>query len=481
MSVRASSTTSTSAASTPVEVEMHRDIRSIFDHALQAANPVEMVKRNLHIRVDDTGKRWLHIGQGSGQCVLELSRYKKVVLVGAGKAAVPMAYAVEQSLGCHLTAGRIVTKYHHTDTSLYPLRRTSVTEAGHPVPDENSVAGSQAVLDLMSQHSKDQGVLFLCVISGGGSALLTSPLPGLKLADLQQLNRQLLASGASIEEMNAIRKHLDGVKGGRLAAAARGNDVAALVLSDVIGDPLDVIASGPTVLDPTTLEDCLKLVKKYGLSLPPAVQAALSQQCNETPKDASLFSRVHNVIIGSNLVAMKMAATRAQALGYHPLIVSDRVDGEAREAAKSLLREAMRVQQSDQPVPRPACLIAGGETTVTLNANPGLGGRNQEMAVAAALQLQLDGSRGVVFLAGATDGTDGPTDAAGGIVDGTTAARATAQGVDLHAALVSHSSYDALKALGEKVHLVTGPTGTNVMDIALILVKGGGGEGSKTK
>jgi len=395
-----------------------------------------------------------------------LDRISRLIVVGAGKATPAMAAAAEEILGDHITAGAINTKYEHT----VPLARIATTECAHPVPDEAGVAGTEKILSLLQDVDGD--TLVLCLFSGGGSALLPAPAEGLSLADKQETTQQLLACGATIDEINAVRKHLSRVKGGLLARQAQPARLVTLALSDVIGDPLDTIASGPTYPDSTTFVYCLELVDRYGLRqrLPAAVrqrlEAGARDDLPETPKtDDPCFSRAATHVIGNNALAIAAARDRACELGYQALVLSTRIQGEAREVAAVFAAVAQEVCSADRPVSRPACIIGGGETTVTLRGN-GKGGRNQELALAAA--VRLDGWEGVTLLSGGTDGTDGPTDAAGAVVDGQTLSRSRHLGLSASDFLARNDSYHFFAALDDLV--ITGATSTNVMDLQIILV-----------
>jgi hydroxypyruvate reductase len=396
----------------------------------------------------------------------DLRDYERVFIVGGGKAAVPMATAIADALADRLTAGSIVTKYghatgtqHSASSTQYPVPSIQILEAGHPMPDENSVRGAQAVADLARQATERD--LVICLLSGGGSALLTLPVPGLTLADLQALTDALLRSGATINELNSVRKHWSRVKGGRLTRLIAPATLVTLVLSDVVGDPLDVIASGPTVPDPTAVADAQAVLERYGIWTGRAVPF------QETPKPGDpAFERVQHVIVGSNRLAAVAAVEQARQLGFGALLLSTYVEGEAREVARVAAALAKGIRGHGDPLSPPACLVWGGETTVTMRGE-GKGGRNQELALASA--LALDGWPGVLVMALATDGTDGPTDAAGAIATGETVARARALGLDPQAALDANDSYPFFDALGGLI--LTGPTGTNVNDLLLVLVE----------
>jgi hydroxypyruvate reductase len=390
----------------------------------------------------------------------DLRDYERVFVGGGGKAAVPMATAIADTLADRLTSGVIVTKYGHGKTpKSKPQSPIGLIEAGHPMPDENSVRGAQAVADLARQATERD--LVICLLSGGGSALLTLPVPGLTLADLQALTDALLRSGATINELNSVRKHWSRVKGGRLARLVAPATLVTLVLSDVVGDPLAVIASGPTVPDPTTVVDAQAVLERYG------IWAGRAVPFQETPKPGDpAFERVQHVIVGSNRLAAVAAVEQARQLGFGALLLSTYVEGEAREVARVAAALAKGMRGHGDPLSPPACLVWGGETTVTIRGE-GKGGRNQELALASA--LALDGWPGVLVMALATDGTDGPTDAAGAVATGETVARAQALGLDPQAALDANDSYPFFDALGDLI--LTGPTGTNVNDLLFVLVE----------
>lgn len=377
-----------------------------------------------------------------------------------------MAAAVEELLGDRITAGAINTKYGHA----LPLRRIDTTECGHPIPDESGVEGTRRMLRLL--QDLDEESLVICLFSGGGSALMPAPRHEVTLAEKQRVTQLLLECGASIDEINAVRKHLSTVKGGLLARHAQPATVISLLMSDVIGDRLDTIASGPTYPDATRFEDCLEIADRFGLRarLPTAINAHLAAgargEAEETPVAGDpCFRRILNHIVGNNAMALKAAAERARELGYEPLILSSRIAGDTGEAARLHLAIAEEVVLSGQPVAPPACLISGGETTVVVTGS-GKGGRNQEFALAGATYL-ADSDR-ITLLSAGTDGTDGPTDAAGAISDGDTIERARALGLDAARHLTANDSYSFFSALDDLV--MTGPTGTNVMDLRLLLV-----------
>ncbi len=403
-----------------------------------------------------------------------LREFDRVFLVGAGKAALPMAEAVSEVLGDRSSGGRlksgvIITKYQHADRPLPD--RIRVHEAGHPVPDQSSVDATRDLAALLREVTPRD--LVFCVISGGGSALLTLPAEDLTLADLQATTQLLLRAGATIHEINTLRKHLDIVKGGGLARLINGAPIVSLILSDVIDDDLSVIASGPTVPDPSTFAAAWRIVQQFDLvdQLPAAVRARLrrgaSGEIPDTPKPGDpLFDRVQTVIIGSNAQAAQAAEKAARQLKFNTLLLTTQAQGEAREVAKVAAAIAKEIARYNRPVPKPACIILGGETTVTLKGH-GLGGRNQEIALAAA--IAIDGLPNTLIAALGTDGTDGPTDAAGAIATGDTVGRARSIGLDAQTYLADNDAYHFFQPLGDLI--VTGPTGTNVNDLLFILVQ----------
>jgi glycerate 2-kinase len=437
---------------------IRKDARLIFEAGLEAVEPAKAVKRHV---------RWQEGRLVIDDRTYDLGEYTSIHVVGAGKAAAAMALAVEELLGDRLTSGFVNVKYGHSR----PLRLVSVNEAGHPVPDESGLRGTGQLMALLGQADEKSLVIFL--VSGGGSALLPAPAEGLNLEHEQQVTQLLLDSGATIEEINAIRKHISRVKGGQMARLAYPATLVSLVLSDVIGDRLDSIASGPTVPDGTTYADCLQILQKYAIAgkIPPAVLAHLQKgargEIPETPKAGEpVFERTQNVIVGSSIQAVGAAKEKAEARGYGAMILSTFIEGETREVAIVHAALAKEIRRSGNPIAPPACLISGGETTVTIRGR-GLGGRNQEFALAAA--IEIDGLENVVILSGGTDGTDGPTDAAGAIADGTTIERAAQKRLNAEAYLRDNDSYHFFQPLGDL--LMTGPTLTNVMDLRLVLVR----------
>jgi hydroxypyruvate reductase len=431
-------------------------VARVLAAALQAVEPGAAVRRYLRRE----GAALLVGGRP-----YDLDQFERVWIVGAGKAGAPMAAAAAEILAERLSGGVVVVKEGYAQEAGGPL---AVVEAGHPVPDERGVAGAQRMAGLLRGAGPRD--LVLALISGGGSALLTLPGEGLALGDLQRLTDLLLRSGASINEINALRKHLDAMKGGGLARLAHPAALVTLVLSDVVGSPLDVIASGPSVPDTSTFGDAWGVLERYGLleQTPAPVLARLRRglagELPETPRAGDpLFGRVHNLVVGSNVQAAEAALAAARAEGWGALLLTTYLQGEAREAGRFLAAVARELAATGNPLPRPACVVAGGETTVTLRGG-GRGGRNQELALAAAPELA--GLADLALVALATDGGDGPTDAAGAVVTGATLERARALGLDPAAHLARNDAYPFFAQLGDL--LLPGPTRTNVNDLALV-------------
>ena len=430
---------------------------AIFQAGVAAADPAEAVRR--HVSRD--GPR-LRIASRE----FDLGEIRRVFVVGAGKASARMALALEDILGDRIAGGWLNVKTGHG----LKLEKVHVNEAGHPVPDAAGLRGTREIVRIA--RDAEENDLVLCCFSGGGSSLLPLPVKEVPLEDKQALTRQLLACGADIREVNSVRKHLSQVKGGQLARLAWPARTASLILSDVVGDALDTIASGPTAPDETTFADALSVLEKYRLrhrAPERAVEylaAGAAGRRPETPKAGEeTLSRVCNVIVADNGMAVDACSRKAGELGYRPLVLSTMVEGEARELARLLVAVAQESLAHGRPAKAPACLIAGGETTVTVTGD-GLGGRNQEVALSAAVAAA--GLDEIAVLAAGTDGTDGPTDAAGAFADGATCGLAAARGLDAAGYLARNDSYHFFEPLGDL--LKTGPTGTNVMDLYLVLV-----------
>jgi len=441
--------------------ERRKRALAILSAALEAVDPVKAIKRQVSLSGET-----LRIGQRA----YDLGRYRHIYVIGGGKASGSMAQAIEDILGQRVTDGLVNVKYGYgAETAIIRLN-----EAGHPIPDAAGMTGTKQMVDLARQATAED--LVLCLISGGGSALMTLPAEGITLADVKSLTNALLRCGATINEINAVRKHLSQTKGGNLARLACPAEIVTLILSDVVGSPLDVIASGPTVADTTTFADAYGVIEKYSLleELPWPIVKRLRRGKEgiipETPKEGDeSFTRTHNLIIASNEVAAEAAIAKAEELGFHTLLLSTFVEGEAREVARVFAAVAKEILHSGRPLPRPACLVAGGETTVTVRGS-GLGGRNQEMALSAALEIA--GLEDVMIIPLASDGTDGPTDAAGAIADGSTLRRASLllqeAGLSATHYLADNDSYHFFQQLGDL--LITGPTNTNVNDLTFTFV-----------
>ncbi|MCG3120826.1 MAG: D-glycerate 2-kinase [bacterium] len=430
--------------------------KAIFHAGLRAVEPAAAIRH--HVQREEN---FLTVADRQ----YDLREFKNIFVVGAGKAGCPMAAVLEEILAERLTGGQVNVKYGH----LSPLKKIHIQEAGHPVPDEAGMQGTEKILALL--HRAGAHDLVIAVISGGGSALLPLPCAGVSLEDKQATTKLLLACGATINELNAVRKHISQVKGGQLARAAYPATLVTLILSDVIGDPLDVIASGPTVPDHSTFQTVQNIVEKYNLltRLPLPVQKHLANglagAAPETPKaDDPIFDQTQNLIVASNRQAIAAAQAEAEKRGYRTLILSSLIEGETKEVARVHAAIAKEICLSGNPLASPACVISGGETTVTLRGD-GHGGRNQEFVLAAAIDIA--GWPNLVILSAGTDGTDGPTDAAGALADGETIQRATRLNLNPHSFLAGNNSYHFFAPLGDL--MITGPTNTNVMDLRIIL------------
>ena len=443
--------------------KMRSQAQELFRASLKRVDPYEAVRR--FVRLD--GNKLLLDQEGESETVLDLQAFGRIFVVGGGKATAPMARAVEVTLGERVRKGIINVKYGFGEE----LLRTELIEAGHPLPDQKGVEGARKILDLLK--SAGERDLVFSLISGGGSALLPLPAGTISLAEKQALTRKLLECGASIGEINAIRKHISLSKGGQLARAAFPATTVNLMLSDVVGDKMDVIASGPFVPDQSTFKEAWAIIEKYELtdipqSIKAHIQKGLEGKIPETPTLGDVvFSRVYNRIVGSNLLALEAAKEEAERMGYTTLILSSMVEGETKEVARVHTAIAKEILASGQPIRAPACVISGGETTVTIRGH-GLGGRSQEFCLAAALDL-MDLPPRVVILSGGTDGNDGPTPAAGAIVDQQTVQRGIQAGMKAAEYLRNNDSFRFFEKTGEL--LVTGPTKTNVMDVRIVLVQ----------
>jgi hydroxypyruvate reductase len=437
-------------------IRMRNDATRIFHAGLRAVEPGLAVKK--YCKVED--ERLV-----VGSTMYNLSEFDNIFVVGAGKGSAPMASAIEDLLGEKIRRGIVNVKYGH----VAELSRIELIEAGHPVPDKEGQDGANSILNLATDAGEND--LVLCLISGGGSALLPLPIHGLTLDDKQNMIKVLLSCGAAIDETNALRKHTSMIKGGGLARAAYPATLVSLILSDVVGDYLDVIASGPTVPDLSTFEDCMKIIDKYNIktklsqNIVRHIEAGTAGHTEETPKFGDpIFESTHNLIIGNNMGAILAAKQEAEILKYNTLVLSSMIEGETKEVAKVHSAIAKEILKTGCPLPSPACILSGGETTVTISGT-GKGGRNQEFALVAA--LAISGLDNIVVLSGGTDGNDGPTDAAGAVVDNTTRQKAEALGIDPLPFLANNDSYHFFEKTGDL--LITGPTNTNVMDLRIIL------------
>jgi hydroxypyruvate reductase len=446
-------------------------LADIFQAALTRIDPYRMLVDHVHLEGDT-----LVVAFEGERHEVDLSVFDRVLVLGAGKASARMGRALEDILGERISGGLISVKYGHAEA----LSRIEVAESGHPTPDENGERAARRMAEMA--RSLDERTLVLNLVSGGGSALLPCPLvldrEGLRLtlSDKQAMTRALLACGADIGEINCIRKHISAVKGGRLLELLAPARSLNFILSDVVGDRLDTIASGLTSGDETTFADALAIIEKYRLQdqAPSEVMKALrlgaEGRIRETPKPGDPATMLAtNILIGTNQAALLAARDKAQELGYHTAALTCALTGEAREAAKFLFGIARDVRQSEMLVQKPACVIAGGETVVTL-CGPGKGGRNQEMALAFLIELARDEGKGagIHFLSASTDGSDGPTDAAGAFASADVLAEARAAGLVPEAFLRENDSYHFFDRLGRL--LKTGPTMTNVCDLHMVLV-----------
>jgi glycerate 2-kinase len=434
-------------------------ISRILHAAMQAVDPIQAVISTMTI-----SENWLIVGDRD----YDLRQYERVILIGFGKASAAMTEGVCDLIGEYITSGAIIAKHIEPDQRARIPQQIAILQGDHPFPGENSLTSSQRLLSELEFTTERD--LVICLISGGGSALFTQPQDGIGLEDVQALTRLLLASGAEIGEINVLRKHLDRVKGGGLARLAAPAQLVTLIISDVIGSPLDVIASGTTVPDLSTFQDAMQVLEIYGLTdeSPPVItrilQAGLAGDLPETLKPGdSVFARVHNTIIADNFMAAQAAADQANSLGWNTMLLTTYLHGEASQAGMMLGGVLRQIAASGDPVRRPACIIAGGETTVTVRGN-GMGGRNQELGLGAV--AELSGLKNVALVALATDGDDGPTNAAGAVVTGESLRRGRMLGLNPLTFLKQNDSYHYFKALDDL--LITGPSGTNVNDLAFL-------------
>ncbi|MGB9777901.1 MAG: glycerate kinase type-2 family protein [Candidatus Bathyarchaeales archaeon] len=443
------------------ETQLNKKARELalksLESALNAVDPKQIIKSKVLLK-----NSTLHVDK----YVFDLKRFKNVYVVGGGKASGSMAEALEQVLGHLIKRGFVNVPYG----SKHKTNVIELHEASHPIPDDSGVKGTRQMLEIAEKAEEDD--LIICLISGGGSSLMPLPRGEITITDKREITDALLKCGATINEINTVRKHISDFKGGWLAKKAYPTTILNLILSDVVGDPLDFIASGPTVPDSTTFSDAIKVLKKYGLweKAPASIRKVLLDgekgKIPETPKaNDDAFKKVFNVVIGNNRLASQTAQNCLKAEGLNTLLLTATLEGEARHVGTMLASIAREVSASGNPVPKPAGIIAGGETTVTITGK-GKGGRNQEIALAAAIKMKsMDG---VVLASISTDGVDGPTDAAGAIVDGKTLIKAAREGLTPEEYLAENNSYNFFSKLGDLIF--TGPTGTNVNDISVIIV-----------
>jgi len=441
--------------------QLNRKARALalksLESALNAIDPKQLMKSKLLLK-----NSLLKVNEYS----FDLKKFKNVYVIGGGKASGSMAEALEQILDQYITKGLVnIPHGNKHKTEIIKLH-----QASHPIPDKSGVEGTRRMLKIAEQAKKED--LVICLISGGGSSLMPLPRDGITINDKRKITDTLLKSGATINEVNTVRKHISDFKGGWLAKKAYPAIVLNLILSDVVGDPLDFIASGPTVPDSTTFSDAIRVLKKYGLwnKASVSIKKVLSDGekgiIPETPKaNDKTFKKVYNVIIGNNRFASLAVREQLRSAGLNTLLLTSTLEGEARHVGVMLASIAREAALSGNPIPKPAGIIAGGETTVTVTGK-GLGGRNQEISLAAA--LKMGGMDGVVVASLSTDGVDGPTDAAGAIVDGKTIARAAEMNLNPEEFLAENDSYNFFSKLGDLI--LTGPTGTNVNDVSVIVV-----------
>jgi glycerate-2-kinase len=437
--------------------ETYSAFREIFSAALKAVNPGEAVRGHF-VAVERTIRR---------------SPAGRIFLLSFGKAAYQMALPVVEAFGGRIVRGIVITKHGHLGTE--PLgQQIRCFEAGHPLPDQSGLMATTTALEELAAAGRDVSVV--CLVSGGGSAIFVAPMDPVTLAEKQAVTDALLKAGADIGALNTVRKHLSRVKGGRLAGFIHPRPLLSFILSDVIGDRLDVIASGPTAPDSSTYQDAFDVLSRSGLAekIPEAALRLIAGgTCGETadtPKPGSpVFDGVENIIVGSNGIALAAAVERAGGLGFNVSVLSSELAGEASVVGRDLARRALSIKAERATMDRPLCILAGGETTVTVTGS-GVGGRNTEMALAFAREIA--GAAGIAFLSAGTDGTDGPTDAAGAMVDGSTVADGLHQGLDADDHLARNDSYTFFSKAGGL--FMTGPTGTNVMDLQIILVQQAG-------
>lgn len=455
-------------------------LQQIFTAALERANPYQILKNSLYLKDNQ-----LEVNTEHNQLTIDLTNFDELIILGWGKAAAKMAVAIEEIFAGRIDRGLIITKYGHTES----LQHLPLMEAGHPIPDENSLRAAQKIKELLSSRSKSpawngkgisEKTLIISLISGGGSALIAYPMQTdeitLTLADQQQTTQTLLSCGATIHEINCIRKHLSMIKGGQLVQWMSPATAINLILSDVVGDRLEVISSGMTAPDPSTYQDAQQIIEKYNIAAKiPAnvmkiIEEGVAGKIKETPKpNAEIFDNIENILIGTNYLSLLAAEKKAKALGYHSLILSSHLTGEAKEIAKFFVGIARDIQKHNLPIKKPACIIAGGETTVTIHGN-GKGGRNQELALSFLAEMeryQLE-NENIYFLSAATDGNDGPTDAAGAFAAPEISGKANIKKLNIQSYLKNNDAYHFYEKTG--FLLKTGATNTNVCDVQILIL-----------
>ena len=442
--------------------KIRKNLKEIYTAAIEAVNPHAAIKN--HVQLDNN--KLLLLKNSELFKVFDLSEFEKIYVVGAGKATASMAKAVESILGDKISEGVICVKYDYTED----LDRIQIMEASHPIPDENGVAAAKKIRALLQKAGEKD--LIISLISGGGSALLPLPPDPITLAEKGETTNLLLKSGASIHEINSIRKHLSCIKGGNSAREGYPGTVINLMISDVVGDQIDVIASGPFVPDNSSFEMALEILHKYTLtdkvpgSVIDYIKKGTNGEIKENPdEDDSCFEKITNLVIASNIISLKSAEAKAKDLGYNTLILSSLIEGDTMGVSLVHSRILKECLHTSNPIQHPACIISGGETTVNVKGN-GLGGRNMEFAIQAAEDIKnLDG---VIMASIGTDGSDGPTDAAGAVIDGTTIMRSEKKGINIKEYIKNNDSYNFFKQIDDLI--ITGPTNTNVMDVRLILI-----------
>jgi hydroxypyruvate reductase len=436
---------------------------SILNSGIQAAHPSKAILEA--VKINSTN---LYIKSPQGRSIhLDLNKYRRIFVIGAGKAVSSMAKTIEEIFETRIHKGHVIAKYGHTET----LNKISCTEAGHPIPDENGVGGTGKILEILEELKEND--LVICLISGGGSALLVRPFDHITLQELKECSNVLINCGATINEINTIRKHISRVKGGQLAKETYPATLVTLIISDVIGDPLDVIASGPCVPDLTTFKDAKNIIDKYNLakdipkSVLDTIESGIKKQIPETPKKGeTIFNNVNNFILCNNSNSLLACRKHAESLDFNTVILTSYLYGDVKEIAKFFVSLKNEIINFNNPVKKPACILSGGEPTVIVKGN-GLGGRNQELALAfLAEDKYMDNS---IFLSCGTDGTDGPTDAAGAYVNKETIEYIKNNNIDFQTYLNNNDSYHFFEKSGG--HIKTGPTNTNVMDIQMLIVK----------